>query len=314
MELLKNINNYNDEIMVSIVCNTFNHSKSIRNTLESFLNQKVNFGVEVLIHDDCSTDGTISIIKEYQNRYPKIIKPIFESVNQYSKGVDILAIQSRRVKGKYVAICEGDDYWSDDFKLSKQLDCLERSHNKICLHKVLKFDVSTNEQRGFLPNYNLDSGTIEQHDFVKIITNEYSFQTSSYFLDAAEFKKMYSCNLKFVRLFPTGDEPLLLYFSSISKVDYIDEIMSVYTCMNEGSWSNKYSKLSNKEIGMHKKRCYAAYKEFERFSNKRFHDSISKRIHDTKWAYLFLCKRYVSLFFYDPKGILAILRKKFKKT
>ena len=114
------------EIKVSIICNAYNQEKYISDALEGFVMQKTNFPFEVLVHDDASTDKTPDIIRRYETKYPEIIKPIYETENQYSKGNDSLTrIQCGRVKGKYIALCEGDDYWTDPYKLQKQYDALE---------------------------------------------------------------------------------------------------------------------------------------------------------------------------------------------
>ena len=108
------MNQSNIEPLVSICCLTYNHAPYIRDAIEGFLMQKTNFPVEILIHDDASTDGTADIIREYETRYPDIIKPIYQTENQYSKGVKISReYQFSRARGKYIALCEGDDYWTD---------------------------------------------------------------------------------------------------------------------------------------------------------------------------------------------------------
>lgn len=118
--------NDSKDILVSVVCLSYNHEKYIRDALDGFVMQKTNFGFEVIIHDDASTDNTIVIIKEYAEKYPDIIKPIFEKENQYSKpGGDILGKTIMACQGKYLAFCEGDDYWIDPNKLQKQVDYLE---------------------------------------------------------------------------------------------------------------------------------------------------------------------------------------------
>lgn len=112
--------------LVSISCLAYNHGKFIRDCLNGFLMQKTDFPFEVLIHDDASQDDTADIIREYESKYPDIIKPIYQTENQYSKGNSISRkIQYPRAKGKYIAICEGDDYWTDPLKLQKQVDFLE---------------------------------------------------------------------------------------------------------------------------------------------------------------------------------------------
>ena len=114
------------EIVVSTYCLAYNHEKFIRDALEGFVSQKTNFRYEVLVHDDASTDGTARIIREYEEKYPDIIKPIYQKENQYSKGIDIVGtIITPRLKGTYIAICEGDDYWTDPEKLQRQVDILE---------------------------------------------------------------------------------------------------------------------------------------------------------------------------------------------
>lgn len=127
-----------NEIKVSIICNTFNQEKYIYDTLESFIKQRTDFNFEVLIHDDASTDGTQDIIRIFEKRYPDIVKPIYQIENQYSKKVSITnTYQLPRAKGEYIAFCEGDDYWIDCNKLQIQVEALE--HNKsvdICAHTV----------------------------------------------------------------------------------------------------------------------------------------------------------------------------------
>lgn len=113
------------ETIVSIVCNTYNHEKYIRETLEGFLKQKIKYSYEILIYDDASTDNTADIIREYEKNFPNIIKPIYQTVNQYSRGLKPGKQNRERAKGKYVAICEGDDYWIDENKLQEQIEYLE---------------------------------------------------------------------------------------------------------------------------------------------------------------------------------------------
>lgn len=126
------------EVLVSISCITYNHSAYIRQCLDGMLMQQTTFGFEILIHDDCSTDGTDDIIREYASKYPQIIKPLFEEENQYQQGKPIgTAVWNLpRAKGKYIAICEGDDYWTDPLKLQKQVDFMEANPEYVlCCHR-----------------------------------------------------------------------------------------------------------------------------------------------------------------------------------
>lgn len=112
--------------LVSICCTTFNHEAFVKDTLESFVMQETNFEYEILIHDDASTDNTQEILRAYQKTYPGLFNLILQSENQYSKGAKpFLKYLFPKAQGKYIAMCEGDDYWTDPLKLQKQVDFLE---------------------------------------------------------------------------------------------------------------------------------------------------------------------------------------------
>lgn len=111
--------------LVSVLCITYNHADFISRALESFLMQQVDFPYEIVIHDDASTDGTTDIIRQYQALYPHIIKSIIQEENQYSKGNVIFDTIKSKAAGKYLAFCEGDDYWTDPHKLKIQCDYLD---------------------------------------------------------------------------------------------------------------------------------------------------------------------------------------------
>lgn len=125
--------------IVSISCITYNHKDFIKEAIGGFLKQETTFQIEVLINDDCSNDGTSEIIKEYELKYPNLIKPIYQEVNQYSQGVRGMSRRFNypRAKGKYIALCEGDDFWTDPLKLQKQVDFLEKhSDCSLCFHNT----------------------------------------------------------------------------------------------------------------------------------------------------------------------------------
>lgn len=132
--------------VVSIYSLTYNHERYIRDCLEGFLMQETTFPVEILIHDDASTDNTANIIREYEARYPHLLKPIYQIENQYSKGMGDFAKRNlERARGQYVAICEGDDYWTDPSKLQKQVDFLDHNPDYvICYHDARIVDQAGN--------------------------------------------------------------------------------------------------------------------------------------------------------------------------
>lgn len=112
--------------LVSVCCMAYNHGPYIEDALEGFLIQETNFPFEIIIHDDASTDNTADIIRQYQARYPHLIKPIYQFQNQYSQGKEpLFEFMSPLIKGKHIALCEGDDFWVCSKKLQKQANFLE---------------------------------------------------------------------------------------------------------------------------------------------------------------------------------------------
>ena len=128
-------------ILVAIHCLVYNHEPYLRDCFEGFVMQKTNFRFVAIVHEDCSTDNSAAIIREYEAKYPDIFRPIYETENQYSKPDGSLGrIMDEAIEAtgaKYVAMCEGDDYWTDPYKLQKQVDFLE-SHTdySMCFHRA----------------------------------------------------------------------------------------------------------------------------------------------------------------------------------
>ena len=136
----------NLECMISIVCTTYNHEHFVDDAIISFLTQETIYPFEIIIHDDASTDNTKDIIERYRKEYPNIIKVILQVENQYSKGNKPLNICFRMAKGKYIALCEGDDFWCDTTKLNKQVSFLEANPEYIIsCHNASIIDQNNNE-------------------------------------------------------------------------------------------------------------------------------------------------------------------------
>ena len=270
------------EIMVSICCLTFNHEKYIRNALDGFVNQKTNFKYEILIHDDCSTDNTPTIIKEYEKRYPKLIKPIYQNVNQFSKGIHISSTyQFPRAKGKYIAMCEGDDYWTDCNKLQLQFDAMEKNKNcTLCTHIVQHIDETGNYVDNTQPNQEIKNKINEGVIPNKIFFNKVffdmiiPFQTSSFFLKKEDVIKYSNTFLKEIdKIKDFGDVPLSWYMLLNGDCYFINKVMSNYRENSIGSWSNN---LKNKNLIIkHYNDIIYFFNKFNSFSKYKFNDSIS---------------------------------------
>lgn len=138
----------NTKPLVSVCCITYNHAPFIRQSIEGMLMQKTTFPIEILIHDDCSTDGTTKIVEKYAAKYPDKIFPLYELENQYSKGVWVDGFNYRRARGKYIAYCEGDDYWTDPLKLQKQVDFMEHHDAySVCFTRCKHQNVATGKSK-----------------------------------------------------------------------------------------------------------------------------------------------------------------------
>ncbi|MBP1762985.1 MAG: glycosyl transferase family 2 [Firmicutes bacterium] len=220
------------DIMISICCITYNHEKYISDAIEGFLMQKTSFPFEVIIHDDASTDRTAEIIRNYEKTYPEIIKPIYQSENQHSKGghIDTRFIYPR-AKGKYIALCEGDDYWTDPFKLQKQAEHMEKNPQcSLCTHAARR-----------IARNNKVAGYIQPADSDRLFTTEEVisgggglFATNSMFYP----KKLVETLPNFYLQAAVGDYPLTIYLSLQGEVHYIAQCMSDYRAMVENSWSS----------------------------------------------------------------------------
>ena len=203
--------------LLSIVNNTYNHEDFIAAAIEGFLMQKTTFKVEILIHDDASTDKTVEILREYEKKYPELILPIYQTINQYSQGINpSKTFQYPRVKGKYIALCEGDDYWTDPLKLQRQVDFLEANKEYVAVaENGIWKDLITNKERLFNENNEHDV-TIEE----MIIKRR--FPTASVVFRKYAIKN-YSNEVKY-----SYDTMLWCYLASKGKFRYKTNVSSVY--------------------------------------------------------------------------------------
>ena len=175
-EIIENWNKAK-ETQVSVVAITYNHIKFIEKALDSFLMQETNFPFEIIVHDDASTDGTSDIVRNYQKKYPDIIKPIIQTENQYSKhrGIALKDVFDN-IKTKYIALCECDDNWTDETKLQKQFDFMEENPEySVCYHNAIVVD----ENENFIKNYRgKKEKDLTQEELIKV---KHLFHTSTFF-------------------------------------------------------------------------------------------------------------------------------------
>lgn len=225
------------DLLVSIDCLAYNHENYIAEAIEGFLMQKTKFKIEILIHDDASTDRTAEVIREYEKKFPDIINPIYQKENQFSQGIKMQQVNQRRAKGKYIAICEGDDYWADPYKLQKQVDYLEDNPEcSLCVHSAFKFSEFRKEIVGKVrpgkKNKMFSAEEIIEGGGELFPTNAMVYRrviadtVPAFYFDAG-----------------VGDYPLTIYLAEHGDVYYMDQSMSVYRIDVKGAWSDRI--LSN---------------------------------------------------------------------
>lgn len=226
-----------NNILVSIRCAVYNHEKYLRQCLDGFIMQKTNFRYEVIIHDDASTDKSAEIIKEYTKKYPEIFKPIFQKENLFSKNKDAVRKvldAAMNKESKYVALCEGDDYWISPNKLQTQIDFLENNPEySFCFHNAInhwednsKPDTPIMKENEISREYSAD----ELYNKWFYATASFVFRKDVLYCDAKKEFERYSGIV--------GDVPLILSATTIGKVYGMTEIMSVYRRHKNG-WSMK---------------------------------------------------------------------------
>ncbi|MCK5537729.1 MAG: glycosyltransferase [Bacteroidales bacterium] len=223
-----------DTPLVNICTITYNHENYIGEALDSFLMQETDFPFNVLINEDCSTDNTADIIREYEKKYPNIIKPIYQKENQYSKGVDVTVVFNfSRAKGKYIALCEGDDYWTDKNKLQIQIEAMTEN---------TKCNMSFHPSKILSENINIDR-TMAQHSHKNVV-----FPPSEMIKNDGRFcptmsivfrRKLIDHLPDFLHSAIAGDYFFHVLASMGGGALFINRTMSVYRINVPDSWSNR---------------------------------------------------------------------------
>lgn len=246
------------EYEVSVYCCTYNHEKYIRDALEGFFMQKTDFDWKLVIHDDASTDGTQDIIREYIDKYPERIVSILQTENQYSQGIDINKIMSKYLKGKYIATCEGDDYWTDPYKLQKQYDFLQQNPEfSGCYHNIVELNNEGEQVTSKEFPYK------EEFEIEKKINAKLQGQTASAFyrnifmlLSEEQKQKFFECKAN-------GDRKIAVTLSYLGKIKYLKDYMAAHRVIEtEGdSW---HARVYGKNMTQKKLEGWLSLKEYIR--------------------------------------------------
>ena len=253
-----------DRPVVSICCATFNHEPYIAKAIEGFLMQETDFPFEIVIRDDCSTDHTADIVRRYAERYPHIIRTFFEEENTYSKGVKAMQAIFKLARGEYIAICEGDDYWTDPLKIQKQVDFLSRHDDYVLTYTAAEaFD-----ENGVVENY---SGGVRRD------------------VEAIELQKtipintLTTCFRNVIRDFPPefggtrfGDLFLWSLLGAYGKGKFLEDIRPARYRMHEGGVFSKQSVAEKQKMAYLTR--MALYMYYYRLDNKELSDYFHKNV------------------------------------
>ena len=220
--------------LLSIVCTTYNHARFIRDALDGFVMQKTDFPFEVLINDDASTDGTADIIREYESKYPDLFRCVYQTENQWGKKSPWTDILFPMVRGKYVALNEGDDYWTDENKLQKQVDFMESHPDfSVCFHPVTVHWDDGSEPDYVFPSAKerfykteLELNDLLHHNFIQTNSVVYRWRFHTDSLDLLPNNIL------------PGDWFLHLLHAQTGKIGFLPDVMSVYRRNSGGIWTN----------------------------------------------------------------------------
>lgn len=254
---------------------TYNHEKFIRQALESVLMQKVNFPYEIIISEDCSTDSTRDIVINYHKKYPEKIRLILSPQNLHSNMIVARGIQAAR--GQYIALLDGDDYWTSVYKLQEQVDCLDNHDDcAICFHNTLVVyedgSIVTHPFHLQKPNYLISQGIPKTISTLKDIVPGNFMQSCSVMFRTGLF-----CNFPdwYNSMFPITDWPLHVLNAEHGNIRYINKILGAYRVHAGGLWSMNmalYRKIEDVE-----KMIYI-YETINRYFNFRYKSKISKTV------------------------------------
>ncbi len=228
--------------LVSIICLTYNHAAYIRECLDGFLMQKTDFPIEVIIHDDASTDGTTEIIHEYAEKYPNIIKPIIQIENQYSKHHNfgkIMSICFDMANGEYLAYCEGDDYWIDECKLKKQIDFLQKNPDYGLVHTNVYI---ADYKKNFKPETKNKSYVPDGVVYREILKNNFISTLTVVFR-----KELVKYLYREVLPIPFWDRIMWICLSRHTKFHYIQDRTSVYRILENSATHGDFYKVLETE-------------------------------------------------------------------
>jgi glycosyltransferase involved in cell wall biosynthesis len=233
--------------------------------------QETDFKYEILINDDSSNDRTADIIREYEKKYPDLVKPFYHTDNQYSKGLKVEEFNRVRAAGKYIAVCEGDDYWINPFKLKIQVEFLEKHPEySCCFHAAHRVTSKKKKMmRHARPNIGNKIFTVEE--IIKGSGALFAYSSIMYQKEKTEVMP------SFYKEAPVEDYPLYIFLSFKGMVYYIDHFMSVHRLGSGGSWNTRMEESIDKREE-YREQTIRMLKIVDKYSNYIYTEAIKERI------------------------------------
>ncbi len=268
-----------EDIGVSIICTAYNHEKYIKQAIESFLMQKTSFRFEILIHDDASQDKTSDIIKEYADMYPDMIRAVLQTENQFSQGISPTVLLRKMVRGKYIAFCEGDDFWTDSNKLQKQYDFLENNSDYIACGHAASYCTESGE---ILTDKKFDIFPESMDITTEQALTKWCFATNSVFYRSSIMEKMVDYDVPFRKDCINGDYALTVFLTLNGKVFYSKDEMSVYRLFSDSSLNRSFRKDNEKYKNMRMKFLQMLHRINE-YTEYRYDTVLSEYIRQTEF-------------------------------
>lgn len=225
------VSNDKSNPLVSICCVTYNHERFIGQCLDGFVMQKTNFVFEVLVHEDASVDKTAEIVKEYEIKYPHLFRCVYQYENQFKKQNTLINILFPMALGKYIALCEGDDYWTDPLKLQKQIDFLESYPSYVLsFHNVIVVDSNGRELKKNKIAQNLQRDRNRQELIAGLLIPTIS----------VVFRNRHIDNVRHLFIdVKNGDTFLFALLGQFGEARFHSDILGTYREHGHGIWSSQ---------------------------------------------------------------------------
>ena len=291
---------------LTVIVMTYNHKDYIAKAIDSILLQIVKVDFSILIHDDCSDDGTYEILLDYQKRYPDKIQIIRQETRKFLKdGINLMIYKYvvPKIKTKYVAYCDGDDFWCDNHKLQKQYDFMElHPEYSMCFHSAyqLKNNGDMSSKWFISKERDIDmSDLINDKPGICVATSSI-FLKKEVFVDFPDWRKQ----------FPVEDVPMYMMAAIYGKIRCMSDVMCVYRQFSSGSWTSQNRSNIERKL-KHLNSIKAATSCFNEWSHYKYNDLVTQQIKGCDFRIALLSEDFG--FVFDKKNKYLLKRMPFKE-